>query len=117
MTARDGTAARPGIFPGTGIAMELPRVSTNLLSGLVETIAAEPYRGRADLPPLAASLRREIDDLSPVAETLQLFRFAELEGGDIRLTAAGKLFAGSGVDERKRLFSQQLATYVPLAAL
>jgi len=118
MTTRSGTAApaKEGLFPGTGIAMVLPRVSTNELAGLIETVAAKPYDGKADLPPLAANLRLDIDDLFPVAETLQLLRFAELEGGDLRLTAAGKRFAESEVDERKRLFAQQLATYVPLAA-
>lgn len=117
MTARPGVpAAREGFFPGTGIAMSLPRVSTNLMAGLIEAIAAEPYKGEADLPLLAAQLHHEIDDLFPVAETLQLLRFADLEGGDIRLTAPGLRFADSEVDERKRLFAQQLATYVPLAA-
>ncbi|MFT4182127.1 MAG: nitrate/sulfonate/bicarbonate ABC transporter ATP-binding protein [Rhizobium sp.] len=116
MTARTGTPTRDGLFPGTGIAMALPRVSTNLLSGLIETVAAEPYRGHADLPPLAAHLHLDIDDLFPVAETLQLLRFADLEGGDIRLTAPGLRFFDSDVDERKRLFEQHLATYVPLAA-
>ncbi len=116
MTTKTGAPTRDGIFPGTGIAMALPRVSPNLLAGLIEAVAAEPYRGHADLPPLAASLQLEIDDLFPIAETLQLLRFAELEGGDIRLTAAGMRFAASEVDERKRLFAQQLATYVPLAA-
>jgi NitT/TauT family transport system ATP-binding protein len=118
MTARKGVAepARGGIFPGTGIAMVLPRVSTNLLAGLVEAIAAEPYRGQADLPPLAAGLQLEIDDLFPIAETLQLLHFAELAEGDIRLKPAGKRFAEGDVDERKRLFAMQLATHVPLAA-
>ncbi|NTF51433.1 ABC transporter ATP-binding protein [Rhizobium rhizogenes] len=116
MTAKTGTTARDGLFPGTGIAMALPRVSTNLLSGLIETVAAEPYRGQADLPPLATHLHLDIDDLFPVAETLQLLRLADLEGGDIRLTAPGLRFFDSDVDERKRLFEQHLATYVPLAA-
>ncbi|MEZ2406487.1 NitT/TauT family transport system ATP-binding protein [Bosea sp. OAE752] len=116
MTARPGVPAREGFFPGTGIAMSLPRVSTNLMAGLIEAIAAEPYKGEADLPPLAAQLHHEIDDLFPVAETLQLLRFADIEGGDIRLTAPGLRFADSDVDERKRLFAQQLAAYVPLAA-
>src|SRR5450631_816191 len=44
-------AAREG-FPGTGISMVLPRVSSNVLAGLMEADAAEPYGGRADLPPL-----------------------------------------------------------------
>ncbi len=118
MTARKepGSPTRDGVFPGTGIAMILPRVSTNLLSGLMEAVAAPPYNGHADLPPLAASLQLEIDDLFPIAETLQLLRFAELVEGDIQLTAAGKRFAESEVDARKQLFAQQLAAYVPLAA-
>jgi NitT/TauT family transport system ATP-binding protein len=116
MTVKGGAPTREGLFPGTGIAMALPRVSTNLMSGLIETVAADPYRGRADLPPLAAELRLDIDDLFPVAETVQLLRFADLDGGDIMLTAPGLRFAESEVDDRKRLFAQHLATYVPLAA-
>jgi NitT/TauT family transport system ATP-binding protein len=96
--------------------MVLPRVSPNVLAGLMETVAAEPYNGRADLPPLAASLQMEIDDLFPVAETLQLLRFAELAEGDLRLTDPGKLFVRGDRDERKRLFKQHLLAYVPLAA-
>ena len=116
MTMRDQARAPSGLFPGTGIALTLRRVSTNLLSGLIEAVAAPPYNGRADLPPLAAGLQHEIDDLFPVAETLQLLRFAELAGGDIQLTQAGRRFAESGVDDRKRIFAQQLQAYVPLAA-
>lgn len=116
MTMRDQAREQSGIFPGTGIALTLHRVSTNRISGLIEAVAAPPYNGRADLPPLAASLQHEIDDLFPVAETLQLLRFAELAGGDIQLTPTGRHFAESGVDERKRIFAQQLQAYVPLAA-
>jgi NitT/TauT family transport system ATP-binding protein len=107
-------AVREG-FPGTGISMVLPRVSSNVLSGLMEAVAAEPYNGRADLPPLAASLQMEIDDLFPAAETLQLFRFAELAEGDLRLTDAGRHFVRLDLDDRKRLFKQHLLSYVPLA--
>src|SRR5436309_2178403 len=109
-----GQAARQR-FPGTGISIVLPRVSSNVLAALIEAVAAEPYNGRADLPPLAASLQMEIDDLFPVAETLQLFRFAEVAEGDIRLTEAGKRFVRADFDDRKRLFKQHLLTYVPLA--
>ncbi|AAO29502.1 ATP-binding cassette domain-containing protein [Xylella fastidiosa subsp. fastidiosa] len=115
MTVRSLAPAREGNFPGTGIGMVLPQVSSNLLAGLLETVAAEPYNGQADLPPLAASLQLEIDDLFPIAETLQLLRLAELESGDLRLTVVGQRFVDGDTDERKRLFCQQLATYVPLA--
>src|SRR5207302_1178591 len=82
----------------------------------LETLAAEPYNGRADLPPLAAELQMEIDDLFPVLETLQLLRFAEVAEGDVRLTEAGMRFARADLDEGKRLFAQHLIAYVPLAA-
>ncbi|AEI37546.1 MAG: nitrate/sulfonate/bicarbonate ABC transporter ATP-binding protein [Zymomonas mobilis subsp. pomaceae] len=118
MTVKTGTITPVPSEPflGNGIAIVLPKVSVNELAGLIETVAAEPYNGKADLPPLAANLRLEIDDLFPVAETLQLLRFAEMEGGDIRLTPLGQRFVESEVDDRKHLFSQQLAAYVPLAA-
>jgi NitT/TauT family transport system ATP-binding protein len=117
MTARGpGRAQRDGFFPGTGISMVLARVSPNLLAGLMETLVAEPYNGHADLPPLAASLQMEIDELFPIVETLQLLRFAEIEGADIRLTEAGRRFARSDVDDRKKLFAQHIVTYVPLIA-
>jgi NitT/TauT family transport system ATP-binding protein len=58
----------------------------------------------------------ELDDLFPVAETLQMLRFAELEGGDIRLTEAGRRFVAAPLDESKTLFRQHLLNFVPLAA-
>lgn len=102
-------------FPGTGIGSVLQRVSTNRLSGLMETVDAAPYNGEADLPVIAPALHMEIDDLFPVAETLQMMRFAEFAGGDIRLTPEGRRFAQMDTDERKKLFAQHLLTYVPLA--
>ena len=108
--------SREGIFPGTGISVVLRRVSSNVSSGLMETLAAEPYNGRADLPLLAANLQMEVDDLFPILETLQLLRFAEIENADVRLTDTGKRFVKAEVDERKKLFAQHLVTYVPLAA-
>src|SRR5467141_2512131 len=115
MTAKPAGKQTQGVFPGAGISMLLPGVSPNLMAGLLETVAAEPYEGRADLPALAGPLHMEIDDLFPVAETLQLLRFAELAEGDIRLTDAGRRFVRADSDERKRLFAQHVLAYVPLA--
>ncbi|HTP93739.1 MAG TPA: nitrate/sulfonate/bicarbonate ABC transporter ATP-binding protein [Xanthobacteraceae bacterium] len=94
----------------------LPRVSANTMSGLIETLAAPPYNGSADLPVLGDELHMEVDDLFPVAESLQMLRLAEIEGGDIKLTDMGRQFAESGMDDRKRLFQRQLLAHVPLAA-
>ncbi len=121
MTARssvqtNAASARTEFFPGLGIGTLLPRVSSNELAGLLEAVAAAPFNGKADLPKIASDLQMEIDELFPVAETLQMLRLAELEGGDLKLTEAGLDFANAAPDERKRVFARQLLTYVPLAA-
>jgi NitT/TauT family transport system ATP-binding protein len=119
MTARPtgpSSVASKERFPGLGIGTTLPRVSSNLLSGLVETVAAPPYNGTADLPKIASELQMEIDELFPVAETLQMMRFAEVAGGDIKLLPEGITFANSTLDERKKIFARHLQNYVPLAA-
>ncbi|MDE2578341.1 MAG: nitrate/sulfonate/bicarbonate ABC transporter ATP-binding protein [Hyphomicrobiales bacterium] len=115
MTKREDVARREGLFPGLGLGMTLPRISTNTLAGMLEEVAAPPYNGKADMPALADSLQMEIDDLFPVAETLQLLRFAEMAEGDIRLTPAGKRFVEADIDVRKKLFGDHLLAYVPLA--
>jgi NitT/TauT family transport system ATP-binding protein len=115
MTARTPIGASDRLRVAT-MNTVLPRVSANILAGLVETLAAPPYNGRADLPVLADELHLEIDDLFPVGDASQLLRLAEIEGGDIKLTETGKQFAEMGTDDRKRLFQRQLLSYVPLAA-
>ena len=111
------TARTPNAPTGRQITINtvLPRVSANLFSGLIETLAAEPYRGKADLPVLADELHLEADELFPVAEAMQMFHFAEVEGGDIKLTDIGKQFAELGTDDRKKLFQKQLLAFIPLA--
>ncbi len=99
-----------------GFATPLSPISTNLLSGLLETLAAAPYHGRADLPALAGTLQLEADELLPMGEVLSLLGFAELEEGDLRLTPAGRAFADADTDPRKESFAQALRDRVPLAA-
>lgn len=116
MTAKAPAApARDGHFPGTGIAMVLPRVSTNAMAGLIEEVDAQPFDGRASLADLADTLQLEIDDLFPIAETLQLLRFVELRGAEIILTRSARRYAEGDVDQRKALFKRALLAYVPLA--
>ncbi|HEY1613301.1 MAG TPA: nitrate/sulfonate/bicarbonate ABC transporter ATP-binding protein [Rhizomicrobium sp.] len=118
MTARRGDRHSPRLdrIPGSGFGLILPPISVNLISGLLEAVAASPYNGKADLPEIASDLQLEIDELFPVVETLQLLRVAEIEGGDIKLTETGKRFADADLDERKRIFARLLIRYVPFAA-
>jgi NitT/TauT family transport system ATP-binding protein len=116
MTARPKAGGRQERFPGLGIGSVLPHVGSNLISGLMEAVAAPPFKGKADLPEIASDLQMESDELFPVAETLQMLRFAELEGGDLKLTDDGMAFAHADIDERKRIFMRHLLAYIPLAA-
>ncbi len=120
MTARPRGEPRTGPkaerFPGTGIGTVLTHVSSNVLTGLLEAVNEPPYNGKADLPVIAEEQHLEVDELFPAAEALQLLRFAEVEGGDMKLTEAGLQFAHGETDDRKKLFARHLITYVPLAA-
>ncbi|HWJ71355.1 MAG TPA: nitrate/sulfonate/bicarbonate ABC transporter ATP-binding protein [Sphingobium sp.] len=116
MTARAvATPVSEGYFPGTGIDMVLPRVSTNSLAGLIEEVDGTPFDGQASLADLAVSLKLEVDALLPMAETLQLLRFAELTGADLKLTPDARRYASADVDTRKGMFAQALLAHVPLA--
>ena len=116
MTQGSIKTATHGAFPGSGIGMSLPHVSTNSLAGLMETLAGKPFEGKAALPILAEETGMEIDELFPIAETLQLMRFAEIADGQIGLTDAANRFVHAEVDVRKKIFSDHLIAYVPLAA-
>ena len=113
MTARQpGAPAKPELEAGSW----LPGVSINLMAGLIETLAAAPYNGRADMPEIARTLQLEVDDLFPIAEMLQHLGFAEVSEGDVVLTHAGKTFNEFSTQERKLMFAEHLLRNVPLAA-
>jgi NitT/TauT family transport system ATP-binding protein len=99
-----------------GLAQQLPDVSINRIGGFIETLASPSYGGHADMAKIALALALEINDLFPIAAALHILEFAELEDGAIKLTAAGRVFAQSGTEERKRLFREHLLRFVPLAA-
>jgi len=94
----------------------LPRATINRLNGFVEALATAAYQGQCELPEIARALALKIDELLPLVAALQLLGFAELKGTQVRLTAAGRVFAGSTTEERKRLFREHLLRFVPLAA-
>jgi len=116
MTLKDEKRpGKGGYFPGIGIGMALPHISSNILQGFIETVASN-YNGLTDLPQLAMALSMDDEEILKIAETLQLFRFCELDGGDVRLTPKGLKFAAGSIDERKKMFREHLEKYIPLAA-
>ena len=117
MTQRAAPSAALMDKAGSGIGMVLKYVSTNLLSGMIETVAAEPYDGRADLPELAERAQMEADEIFHLGEAMQLLRLAQLSEGDLTLSEAGRRFADMATDQRKRLFAEQLLAHVPIIGL
>lgn len=107
-------AANPTEAIKSRFALSLPELPINLLIGLMETLANQPYNGRADLPRLSETLQLELDDLLPLGESMQLLGFAQLEEGDIYLTESGQLFVNSEHDERKTIFRETLVKKVEL---
>ncbi len=110
------TRRPPAPRPAAAGTLPLPSVSTNLMAGLLETLAQAPYRGRADLPALATALQLELDDLLPMGEALQLLGLAVLEEGDLRLLDRGRAFVEADTDARKAIFGAALRANVRLVA-
>lgn len=116
LTSRSLESLHPGGGTRAGLGQALPGVSPNRLSGLIETLRAAPYGGRADLASLAHRLNLRVDELFPIAEALHILEFAELRDASLALTAAGRVFAEAAGEERRRLFRSHLLQFVPLAA-
>jgi NitT/TauT family transport system ATP-binding protein len=66
MTAEPATPRKEGVFAGSGICMVLPQVSSNHLSGLMETLAAPPFNGKADRLHLPSSCTWRWTTCSPL---------------------------------------------------
>jgi NitT/TauT family transport system ATP-binding protein len=117
MTRRAVPAPAPTAVAASPLSVALHPVSTNLMAGLLETLTAPPYSGRADLPAIAGALQLELDDLLPLGDALQLVRFAALEEGDILVTPTGREFVNADTEARKQLFAAGLRQHVPLVAM
>jgi NitT/TauT family transport system ATP-binding protein len=98
-----------------GLGYRLPDAEISELTGLVDEVASQDKPGPVDLPLLAESLHLEGDSLFPLTEALELLHFATVSKGDIDLTEEGRNFANANIQERKRLFADQLEKRVPLA--
>ncbi len=96
-----------------GLDYRLPDIGVSELMGLIETMV-EYEDKKIDLPELAEEWHLNIDDLFPVIEALELLEFAQVSGGDIEMTAAGKEFAHADMQQRKFLFAEHLKRCVPL---
>jgi NitT/TauT family transport system ATP-binding protein len=114
MSGREGKRGARG--ETIEIGYRLPDASIQQLAGLLEALVAPPYEGRADLPQITDSEHLTTDDMVVLVETLQLLGFAQVGGGDIEVTPAGRTFAAADLLHRKQIFAEHIRRSVPLVA-
>jgi NitT/TauT family transport system ATP-binding protein len=91
----------------------LPPARVDGLIGLVEYL--DEQGGKDDIYRLADELHFEVDDLLPITDALAFLDLAEVNNGDISLTARGQAFARGDLEDHKGIFRQQMLVRVPLA--
>jgi len=97
------------------LSYRLPEANVAEMTGLLETLDAPEHQGKMDLPDVADFLMLDIDDLFPLTELLDILHFAKVSKGDISITDEGKAFIEADMLDRKKIFSEYLKKYVPLA--
>jgi NitT/TauT family transport system ATP-binding protein len=97
------------------IGYRLPDASVAEITGLLEILNEPERQGKMDLPDVAETLMLNIDDLFPLTELLDILHFAKVSKGDIAITEEGKRFVDADILDRKKIFSEHLKKYVPLA--
>lgn len=115
LTARTALSLKEMRALGGGAMQPLPNVSPYAIERVIEKLAGPPIDGRVKLSTIAHPLLPHVDNILTVAEVLPILEFAELSDGQLQLTPAGRIFATSDPEERKRLFKEHLLNFVPLA--
>jgi NitT/TauT family transport system ATP-binding protein len=97
------------------IGYRLPDTTPGKLVEMLETIADQPFDGRADLPALAEVTELPDDTLFHIYDGLRVLGFARLAEGDIFLTPGGRALVEAENDHRKAIFADHLLQTIPLA--
>jgi len=107
-------SARPAGAPATAAEkhVAIPHARSGGIAGLVEIITDRG--GGDDLYHLAEDLMMDVEDLLPIVEAARLLGFAEVNEGDVRITATGRSFAEGDIEQRKKLFRQAALERIPL---
>jgi NitT/TauT family transport system ATP-binding protein len=113
-------ATRPGRVTAKEVKLQLgdrlPVADITRMEGILELLADDPFRGRADLPKLAEESELTDEELLDVSRALTLLGFAHLERGDIMLNPLGEEYVRANNPARQALFGRQALENVPLVA-
>jgi NitT/TauT family transport system ATP-binding protein len=98
------------------LGYRLPEATPHKLTGMLETLAVEPFDGHADIPHLAETLEMPDETLLQMLEAARLLNFLKVESGDVTLLQQGQNFAAGDLDQRKAIFSEHLLKHITLAS-
>ena len=102
--------------PKPHLSDRLPEADVGRMESLLELLADEQFKGRADLPQLGEESELTDEDLLPLADALHRLELAQLSGGDLLMTPLGHNYVQGSHEFRRQVFGQQLLAHVPLAA-
>lgn len=112
MTNPETKITQPGQRKTTVDLTPLPHARPGAISGLLELV--EEYGGPQDVAVISAQLRMEADDLLPILDAAVLLGFAEVQHGDVTVTAKGHEFAEADPDVASDVFREMVLERVPL---
>ena len=116
MTQRPAQEAAAGASAVAHLGYRLPETDISHIEAVLELLADPPFDGHADLPHLAEESELADEELFPTYEALGLMGLAQVDKGDIHLTALGRHYVDADQARRQEIFGQQLLTHVPLSA-
>jgi NitT/TauT family transport system ATP-binding protein len=104
----------PGGKARSPYAQPLPHARAGGISGLLEI---QIRQGETDsVVQLARRLRLDVDEMLPILDAAALLGFAEVAGGGVRLTEAGREFARADILRSKEIFREQVLARAPMVA-
>ena len=102
-------------FRTVRMGYRLPSVAVSSLTGLLEFLITAEGAENTELSDVADEMHLGLDDLLPIAEALEILRFASIANGRFNLTPVGDVFAKASILDRKKIFARQLLDHIPLA--
>ena len=116
MTAGAADTGGSAEAPRAHLSDRLPEADVGRMESLLELLADERFRGRADLPQLAEESELVDEAMLPLADALHRLGLAQLSRGDLLITPLGQRYVDGDHVFRREIFGQQLLAHVPLAA-
>ncbi|MEC7030775.1 MAG: nitrate/sulfonate/bicarbonate ABC transporter ATP-binding protein [Pseudomonadota bacterium] len=103
-------------FRNIRVSHRLPSVAVSNISGLLEFLVSGEGMDHAELSEVADEMHLGLDEMLPVAEALEILRFASVVSGRFNLTPIGDSFAKASILDQKKIFARQLLDHIPIVA-